>query len=574
MKTAAKLLMLISLIVPFAVAQIAQGTFKHIIIVVQENRTPDNLFGDAAGPSPTCGSEHDFEPGVDIDNGAPNNKQGQQNPTCNVSTHLSDGCDPKHDHIDFTTQCDLDSNGNCKMDGACNNLTGGTCSGTCPQYAYVPKADVLPYFEIASTYGFANYFFQTNEGPSFPAHQFLFAGTSAPVAYNDSSGQWTWFVAENPDGINKAGQNTGCTTLVTEPNEFARTIDSSGNEKSAMHCDTNQGTPYCLRTCYERAPSPYSYGSLADLLHYNGINWEYYTPEWDPNTDNVESGLWVAPIAINHFCDAGYDSHNNYICRGLRGQGTYSANMRYETDAHPYPLYDDISTCSLAAVSWAIPDALWSDHGSEEPNGLGPYYVANIVNTVGNSVCTDPINGQNVPYWKDTAIFIVWDDWGGWVDHVNPNPYPGVWQGNAAWGNWYTYGLRVPLLVVSAYTGIKNNDGSYSPYISGACGGQPTCPNLNPPYVHDFGSILAFIEWNFLGRSAIGTIDPQYPFADEYAPEWQQGLGTVPLLDFFPLTTPRSFTQIIVPPSYNANYFQTYFTSNPGQSPSGPDADY
>jgi phospholipase C len=41
---------------------------------------------------------------------------------------------------------------------------------------------VQPYFEIARNYGFANRMFQTNQGPSFPAHQFLFGGTSQPSA--------------------------------------------------------------------------------------------------------------------------------------------------------------------------------------------------------------------------------------------------------------------------------------------------------------------------------------------------------------------------------------------------------
>lgn len=59
------------------------------------------------------------------------------------------------------------------------------------------KSDVQPYFDIATNYGFANYMFQTNEGPSFPAHQFLFTGTSAPVAPHDSNGYYLDFVSEN-----------------------------------------------------------------------------------------------------------------------------------------------------------------------------------------------------------------------------------------------------------------------------------------------------------------------------------------------------------------------------------------
>ncbi len=67
------------------------------------------------------------------------------------------------------------------------------------QYTYVDNSQHIidPYFNIAQNYGYANYMFQTNQGPSFPAHQFLLGGTSAPVPYLDSTGEWTWFESEN-----------------------------------------------------------------------------------------------------------------------------------------------------------------------------------------------------------------------------------------------------------------------------------------------------------------------------------------------------------------------------------------
>jgi hypothetical protein len=199
--------------------------------------------------------------------------------------------------------------------------------------------------------------------------------------------------------------------------------------------------------------------------------------------------------------------------------------------------------------------------------------VANIVNAVGNSACTDTVGSQQVSYWDDTAILIVWDDWGGWVDHVSPNPYPGVLNATncSQWGCGYAYGFRVPFLVISAYTGVSNGDGTYSPYISGACGPSlpHSCPYLHTPFVHDFGSILAFIEWNFIGQNAIGTIGQGYKFADAFAPELP---NNIPLRDFFPLTTPRSFVQIAVPSEYDVNYFQNYFTTNTDETPDGPDA--
>jgi phospholipase C len=92
MKLATKLMLLISLMATVAVAQtIPAGTFKHIIILVMENRTPDNLFG--SNPAiHTCGSEDQFEQGVDIDNGG--HIKGQQQPICNISLTLATNQDP------------------------------------------------------------------------------------------------------------------------------------------------------------------------------------------------------------------------------------------------------------------------------------------------------------------------------------------------------------------------------------------------------------------------------------------------------------------------------------------------
>jgi len=566
------LLLTVTLASTVAVAQIQPGTFKHVVIVFQENRTPDNLFGSSPAAHLGCGIEDPFETGVDIENGGPNDKAGQPNPTCNVSTPLGSSCDPNHIHQSFQNMYHGGA-----MDGACSTSTQWCDPNVaCPQYAYVPKTDVQPYFDIATNYGFANYFFQTNEGPSFPAHQFIFSGTSAPDYYGNANqicGTGTecykWFAADNPEGqrIYRPGDHTGCTAPA---NEFVRLIDPSGVEKSSTFCQNNVGNKYCLAPCYEHAPSPYTYGTLGDLLLNQTVSWKYYTPMIDPNTGNIESGLWVAPIAIKHLCGAGYNSQHQYVCLNLLPGGTYANNMRYETTANPYPLVDDINNCSLPAVSWAIPDKRWSDHGGDEPLGLGPAYVANIVNAIGGSPCTDGTNGPT--YWQDTAILIVWDDWGGWFDHVNPNPYPGVNQQQGTWGAYYTYGFRVPMMVVSAYTGVKNQDGTYSGYVSGACGGssQPTCPNLNAPFVHDFGSILAFIEWNF--GITIGSIGQGYPFADNYAPEYYPNHSYVPLLDFFPLTQARTFVPIAVPTPYSVNYFQNYFTNNPSEIPDGPDA--
>jgi hypothetical protein len=222
--------------------------------------------------------------------------------------------------------------------------------------------------------------------------------------------------------------------------------------------------------------------------------------------------------------------------------------------------------CALRNVSWVIPNGDRSDHpgfekGQNNSNQIegGPAWVADIINAVGTSPCTDEVNKQNVPYWQDTAIFVVWDDWGGFWDHVAPyevlinNPPTQNCDPTVTFGCGYVSGFRVPFLVVSAYTPAN--------YVSGACGASPlsACPNEAFPYKHDFGSILAFIENNFLGSGQIGQINPGYQFADAFAPDYQKSPLNVPLADFFRLTTPRQFQAITLPAGApDANYFINY----------------
>jgi len=102
---------------------------------------------------------------------------------------------------------------------------------------------------------------------------------------------------------------------------------------------------------------------------------------------------------------------------------------------------------------------------------------------------------------------------------------------------------------VSAYTGTPGQNG-VTGYVSGACSAS-TCPNFgtNNVYLHDFGSILAFTEWNFnFSPQFIDGADKGY--ADYNAPDWggTPNGGQVPLLDFFPLTQPRTFVPVPTAP--------------------------
>jgi phospholipase C len=355
---------------------------QNVVIIFQENRTPDNLFG----------SNPNFLPGVDIATSGVNS-QGQT--IALTPEPLANNYDLSHAHAAFVTMYD---NGN--MDGA-NKVkvtcaTGATnCPPANPQFKYVDNSTGIlnPYFQMAEQYTFGDRMFQTNQGPSFPAHQFIISGTSAPTSDSDL------FAAENPGGVSNATNNTGCTAPA---NEIVSMIDPNGSEAQKMY------------PCFEHR-------TLVDYLDYFGVSWRYYAPS--------AGSIWTGPNAIYHL-RFGSDWNNDVVLK-------------------PAQVLTDIANGQLANVSWVIPTGQESDHANGN-KGLGPSWVASVVNAIGNS-----------QYWDNTAIIITWDDWGGWYDHVAPTVI-----------NSYEYGFRVPLIIVSPF--------ARQGYVSHV--------------THDFGSILKFIE--------------------------------------------------------------------------------
>jgi phospholipase C len=421
--------------------------FKHIIVVVQENRTPDNLFG----------SKPTFEPGVDIATSGPTSTGS----TVTLTPVALDGCyDISHSHAAFE---DAYTKG---FDTEPHNSPKGCKVPSSPQYKYVDNSTgtVQPYFDIATSNGFANRMFQTNQGPSFPAHQFLFGGTSAPVA---STGL---FAAENPSGMAGAGCTAGDTALVA-------LIDATGSETSHQ----------AIYPCFDHQ-------TLGDLLDAAAtpIGWRYYSPG--------DTSIWTAPNAIRHICLPA-------MIGGVR-ECTGSDWVRDVVTSSPSQVLTDIGACNLQPVSWVIPTGEESDHAGIN-NGSGPSWVASIVNAVGSAASC---NGES--YWKDTAIFVTWDDWGGWFDHVPPFKVPSPYK----WGAGYTYGFRVPLLVVSAYTQ----------------------PGQVSNAIFDFGSILAFMEKNF----GLGFIGPGTSSLTRYADYQATRPGRGDLSVFFTLTAAKKFSPI------------------------------
>lgn len=432
-------------------------TFKHIVVIIQENRTPDNLFG----------SNPHFEPGVDIATSGLTSK-GEVIPLLPIP--LETCFDLEHVHHGWVNAYDRG-----KMDGWDKNRTmpqEGCIVPSLPQYMYVDNSKGIldPYFQIAKQYGWANRNYQTDQGPSYTSHQFFLAGTSAPDTYSKL------FVSGNP---NK--EPYGC---VATPDTRVPVIGPDGDE--------DEHPP--IYPCFEHP-------TLPDMLNAAGVSWKYYS--------DLIGGLWNAPTSIRHMCEPVPNQQGAFDCTG--------SDWVKNDIIHSHRVLDDIKDCRLAQVSWVTPTNKESDH-PVMTDGRGPSWVASLVNAIGNNPACP---GTGEVYWQDTAIFITWDDWGGWYDHVKPFLPQGQPTG---WGKGFVYGFRVPLLVVSAYTPAG--------FVENA--------------VHDSGGLLKFIETNFSRPGKpVGLVAPGI-YADSYADDSLQA--------YFTLQSPRTFQTIRVP--FNFNFFK------------------
>jgi phospholipase C len=196
------------------------------------------------------------------------------------------------------------------------------------------------------------------------------------------------------------------------------------------------------RTYGGTEPACFDYQTLGDELDRAGLPWRYYVAQGpDPGSN------FSAYRAVNHIRN-GPDWATDVITPQTQ-------------------ILTDVANGSLAAVTWVTPDYRDSDHSHSGGTG-GPSWVASVVNAIGQS-----------QFWNTTAIFILWDDWGGWYDHVPP-PY----------ADYDGLGVRVPLIVVSPYA-----KAGYASHVQ-----------------YEFGSVLRFIEDDFglaqLSASDARATDP------------------------------------------------------------------
>jgi phospholipase C len=351
-------------------AHVGIHKIKHVIVIMQENRSFDHYFGTFPGadgiPAGVCVPDPDhggcvrpYHDSHDENAGGPH---GRWNARLDVNGGRMDG---------FVKEAE---NGWRNCADANNPICSKSRTGL-DVMGYHDAREIPNYWAYARQFVLHDHMFEPNASWSLPAHLFMVSEWSAK-----------------------------CLTA------------------SPMSCVNELENP--SKTPFQRGnllhlPPRYAWTDLTYLLHKNHVSWRYYVfkgSEPDCRDDAA-------------FCDA--------VPQGARTPGIWNPLPYFETVRQDGQLRN-ITTVSaflraarngtLPAVSWVNPAGPVSEH----PTALvssGQAYVTRLVNAV-----------MRGPDWPSTAIFLAWDDWGGFYDHVVP---PHVDENG--------YGLRVPSIVISPY---------------------------------------------------------------------------------------------------------------------------
>jgi phospholipase C len=344
---------------------------KHVVVIMQENRSFDSYFGTYKGaegippnvcvPDPRGGCVKPYHNTRDRNIGGPH---ALKNSTRDIDGGAMDGF--VREAVSATRGCaDPD-------DPVC--VTGG---GGREVMGYHDAREIPNYWAYARNFVLQDHMFEPNASWSLPAHLLMVSGWSAKCKVK--------------------GDPMSC---VDAPDLPAEPPDFKGNHKHTI--------------------PDYAWTDLTYLLHEKHVSWRYYVMKG--TEPDCEDDAAVTCKAVPQ------DSKTPGIWNPLPYFDTVDENWQLDNVTSTRNFFKAAKAGKLPAVSWVVP----SQKVSEHPPGLvsaGQAYVTTLINAVMRS-----------PNWSSTAIFLAWDDWGGFYDHVVP-PYV----------DQQSYGMRVPGLLISPY---------------------------------------------------------------------------------------------------------------------------
>ncbi len=352
---------------------------RHIVVIMQENRSFDSYFG--------------TYPGAD---GLPRNANGKftscvPDPAahdCAVPYHDSSDVDKGGPHGAYVAKADINHG---RMDGfiktaeikpkSCKTSTDPACTGGDPRavMGYHDAREIPNYWRYAHDFVLQDHMFESLSTWSLPEHLSLVSGWSAKCAQRNDP--------------------MSCTSALQNPDFPPDYATQQGRQPSAPN---------------------YAWTDLTYLLHTHHVSWAYYVKKGtEPDCEDPDD-VTCAAVPQNAATPG--------IFNPLPWFTTVKNDAQESNIQDSSKFFAAAAAGSLPAVSWVIPSGPQSEHPPSKIS-TGQAWVTSVVNAVMRS-----------RDWDSTAIFLSWDDWGGFYDHVAP---PVVDQNG--------YGLRVPGIVISPY---------------------------------------------------------------------------------------------------------------------------
>jgi phospholipase C len=371
---------------------------KHVIVIMQENRSFDSYFGTFPGAD-----------GIPMAHGKPSVcVPDPANHTC-VAPYV-DHADVNGGGPHSAVNAVADINGG-RMNGfiaqaekgrrGCLDLSDPACTNSAQSdvMGYHTKSDIPNYWTYAEDFVLQDHMFEPNASWSLPAHLFLVS-------------EWSAYCTQK-------GNPASCKNeLQTDPAE--RPLGSRTVYGGEAGPTAGSGNPrHHFRRRVPGQPD-YAWTDLTYLLYKAHVSWGYYVVSGsEPDCENPAAET-CAPVNQN--------SHTPGIWNPLPWFNSVQHDHQLGNIKDVRKFYAAARAGRLPAVSWVVPSGEVSEH-PPAPVSYGQSYVTSLVNAVMRS-----------PDWDSTAIFLTWDDWGGFFDHVVP---PHVDENG--------YGLRVPGIVISPY---------------------------------------------------------------------------------------------------------------------------
>ncbi len=428
---------------------------KHVVMIMQENRSFDSYFGTYPGaggiPADVCvpdpvhgGCVRPYHDAADINTGGPHGTESSIN---DIDGGRMDG---------FIAQAEKglscsSTNPSC---GSCGSGETGEAQSTCLDVMGYHDAREIPnYWAYAHDFVLQDDMFESAASWSLPEHLYMVSAWSAVCPHEDG----------NP-------------------------FDCVGSLE-AVHPGASWEGPIVA------GKATYAWTDLTYLMHRANVSWRYYVLAGNEPDCELDEAVTCEAVSQNAQTPGIWNPLADF---------TDVTEDHQLGDVQPlaefYKAVHVAGECGLPAVSWIAPNSVVSEHPPASI-AAGQAYVTTLVNAIMRSSC-----------WGSSAIFLSWDDWGGFYDHVQP---PAIDEGG--------YGLRVPGLVISPY--------AKAGYVD------------HQQFSHD--AYLKFIEDDFL---ASARLNPQTDGRPDNRPDVREeapGLGN--LVNDFNFTQPPR-EPVLLPP--------------------------